>query len=154
MAHDRASCDVIHVGNFSIGEVHDRDQLVQYLVHAHARLRSAGLFACDTFTPNETSPARAIRSTHLADGAVARTLWEQREFDPLTGIGTWALSFRVLRESEVELDLADAFMYRWRVRTPAELRECLLEAGFQEPIAHTGTSDAARATLLVVRAVH
>src|SRR5690606_11972142 len=43
-------CDVLFVGNFSIGYLHTRNELVAYLTHVRARLElSNGVFICDTY---------------------------------------------------------------------------------------------------------
>ena len=128
------ACDILWVGNFSIGEIHDRADLVGYLAHCRERLvRSGGVFVCDTYGgdtafvggdvhrhhPHPTDPSSRIRYT-----------WEQREADPLTGRVVNAMHFRIERAGVVYQELTDAFVYHWRLWSVPELRDAMVEAGF------------------------
>src|SRR5678816_2642079 len=44
-----ASIDCVFVGNYSIGEIATRTELVLYLRATLRRLKRGGLFACDTY---------------------------------------------------------------------------------------------------------
>lgn len=127
----RDACDLIYVGNFSIGEIHARGDLVAYLARSRRRLRPGGVFVCDTYGGESAFLTGAVHRDHLApDGRLVRYTWEQRRADPLTGEVVNALHFRVSRAGVVELDLRDAFVYRWRLWSVPELRDALAEAGF------------------------
>ena len=133
--------DVTFVGNFSIGEIHTREGLVQYLRGARARLSPSGIFACDTY-----GGAAAWRTGHVtrtfiaADGAIVRYTWEQRSADPFTACVVNALHFSVERAGEIVLQLPDAFVYHWRLWSFAELRDALHECGYSH-IEITGAID-------------
>jgi hypothetical protein len=83
-----------------------------------------------------------VRDHALQGGLRLRATWEQRAADPLRARVTNALSLRVDRGGDVLVDLPDAFVYRWRLWTPAELCEALLEAGFAQPECHARLGDA------------
>ncbi|MEM8757704.1 MAG: class I SAM-dependent methyltransferase [Planctomycetota bacterium] len=135
--------DVLHAGNFSIGYMHTRAELVEYLRRAHSRLRPDGVFVCDTYGGES---AFLIGSTEkdvpLPHGRHCRYTWEQREADPLTGMVTDVLHFRVFDADEAVLDLPDAFVYRWRLWSVPELRDAMAEAGFAETNVYSQLPDA------------
>lgn len=132
----REPCDVLFVGNFSIGYWHTRADLVRYLGHARHRLNPHGVFVCDTYGGESAFALGEMHRDHwLTDGAYrgwrVRYTWEQREADPLTGLVTDVLHFRIISpKGVVEAEHADAFVYRWRLWSVPELRDALTEAGF------------------------
>lgn len=142
--HPRA--DVLYVGNYSIGYLHARERLVRYLCGARARLAPGGLIALDTYGGAAAWRTGAVVREHaLEDGLRLRATWEQRSADPLRARVVNALSLRVDRGGDVLADLPDAFVYDWRLWTPAELGEALREAGFGEPAAYAELGDVDRA---------
>lgn len=128
---DAHGADVIFAGNFSIGEIGERMELLRYLRHCHARLHAGGVFVCDIYGGSTSLRPGALERVRIApDGARVRCTWEQRTADPLTARVVDALHFRIERAGEVVLDLSDAFVYRWRLWSVPELTDALLEAGF------------------------
>lgn len=131
IADDRDPADVIFVGNFSIGYIHARKRLVNYLASSRSRLRSGGVFVCDTYGGASAFKVGNVERMHTApDGTIVKYLWRQDRVDPLTSRVRTSLHFRVIREAEVISDWADAFTYDWRLWSIAELREAMAEAGF------------------------
>lgn len=138
--------DVIFVGNFSIGEIHDRADLVAYFARVRERLNPGGVFVCDTYGgessfleghvhrhhPHPDDPAARIRYT-----------WEQREADPLTGLVLNALHFRTERSGVVSDEIDDAFVYDWRLWSVPELRDAMAEAGLVETDVYAQLPEAA-----------
>lgn len=127
--------DVLHAGNFSIGYMHTRPELLAYLRHALGRLRPGGVMLCDTYGGESAFlTGRVDRDHRLTEGPHrgVRVLytWEQREADPLTGMVTDVLHFRVERNGVIEQEFFDAFVYRWRLWSVPELRDAMIEAGF------------------------
>jgi len=118
-----APADVIAAFNFSIGYFFERSDLLGYLRAARGRLGAGGVFVCDMYG-GENQYALGDSELDLGDGA--RYVWEQREADPLTGRVVNAMHF-ALESGEM---LRDAFVYEWRLWSPAELRDAMLEAGF------------------------
>lgn len=123
--------DCLFVGNFSIGYLHTRAELLGYLRHARSRMNPGGVFVCDTYGGESAYQLGSVdRDVALPEGLMCRYRWEQREADPLTGMVTDAIHFRVFDVDEVVADFPDAFIYRWRLWSVPELREALTEAGF------------------------
>jgi hypothetical protein len=125
--------DVLFVGNYSLGYLHARSELVAYLRRARERLAVAGVFVCDTYG-GESAYRKGARERQrvAADGTIVRWLWEQREADPLTSRVLDVVSFRVERGGEVIAEHSDAFVYPFRLWSVPELRDALLEVGFTQ----------------------
>lgn len=140
--------DIIFVGNFSIGYWHTRAELIRYLTKARERLASAptpspGVFVCDTYGGESAFLIGEVHRPHpLPEGWVCRYTWEQREADPLTGMVTNAIHFRIERAGVIEHELIDAFIYRWRLWSVPELKDAMLEAGFRETQVYAKLADA------------
>lgn len=133
-----APCDVCFVGNFSIGYAHDRATLVRYLTRSRERLLAArhgfsgGVFACDTYGGAGAFALGGIERTHPGRrGEVIRYAWSHEDADPATAMVTNSISLRVERDGDIIAEYPRAFEYRWRLWSIAELREAMLEAGFQ-----------------------
>lgn len=129
--------DVIFVGNFSIGEIHERAALVRYLRRSLARLNPGGVFVCDTYGGESAFRVGSFVRTHAAaEGSIVHYTWEHRSADPATGMVENAIHFRVVHAGEVVLDLPDAFVYRWRLWSIPELRDAMGDAGFTRTSVH------------------
>ena len=127
----RHAADLIFVGNFSIGEIHDRPDLVRYLARSRERLKPGGVFVCDTYGGASAFRVGAIERSHWIEGGIRiRYVWEQRSADPFTARVVCAMHFRLERGGEIFQAIEDAFVYRWRLWSVPELREAMLEAGF------------------------
>jgi SAM-dependent methyltransferase len=126
--------DVVHAGNFSIGELRTRADLLAYLALARRRLAPGGILACDTYGgPSAFERGLWARERYLDDGSRCVSTWEHRAADPATAAVENALHFRVDRGGELVLALHDAFVYRWRLWGIAELADALAETGFARP---------------------
>lgn len=135
------ACDVIFVGNFSIGEIHSRADLVEYFKRCRGRLKAGGVFVCDTYGGSSAFHTGAIERIHHVPPEHAATFggkharirytWQQQEADPLTGRVVNALHYRVQVGGEITHEVAEAFVYRWRLWSVPELREAMSEAGFK-----------------------
>ena len=130
-ARCRASADLVVATNFPIGYWHDRPSLVRYLRTVRASLRPGGVFVCDTYGGRDAmSRVTLTRRLRGPRGERIEQEWEQRDADPLTGMVTDVLHFRV-KEAGASRDrvLRDGFVYRWRLWSIPELRETMAEAG-------------------------
>lgn len=147
--------DVLFVGNFSIGYLHTRADLVTYLRHALSRLRPGGIFVCDTYGGESAFLIGEVHRDHYITGddlpealiphlgKRVRYTWEQREADPLTARVTDVCSFRVVDgRGTIEHELPDAFVYRWRLWSIPEIREALDEAGYASVEVYDKTAEA------------
>jgi len=117
------SADVIAALNFSAGYFYERGELVAYLRRARGRLGAGGVFVCDVYG-GEDQFVCGVSDLELRGGV--RYEWEQREADPLTSRVVNAMHFELEGGRRIE----DAFVYEWRLWSPAELRDAALEAGF------------------------
>jgi hypothetical protein len=133
------AADVIFVGNFSIGYIHQRTALMHYLRNCKLRLDrgqggfGGGVFVCDTYGGAGAFKLGGLTRAHPARGReIIRYHWVHESADPLTGIVENSISFRVETDGEVVQELPRAFVYRWRLWSIHELREAMLEAGFRE----------------------
>ena len=139
----RHAADVIWAGNFSIGELHTRSDLLAYLGHTRSRLEPGGLFVCDVYGGESAFVTGSFDVEHpLPDGRVVVYTWEQRSADPLTGRVRNAMHFEIRRDGAVERTLRDAFTYDWRLWSVPELRDALAEAGFATTEIYPRTPDA------------
>lgn len=146
--------DIIFVGNFSIGEIHERTALVRYLARCRERLHEGGVFVCDTYGGESAFRVGHVHRFHALPtrdhdarrgvpvGGRVRYTWEQREADPLTGMVINAMHFRVERGGMIEDELRDAFVYHWRLWSVPELRDALREAGFARSDVYSKMPDA------------
>lgn len=126
-----ASCDVVFVGNYSIGEIGSRAELVDYLVGSRRRLRGGGVFVCDTYGGESAFRRGTLERRHVGPGGtILHHVWEQRGIDPLAARVENALHFRVEDDGCIVNELRDAFVYRWRLWSVPELVDALAEAGF------------------------
>ncbi len=142
--------DVLFVGNFSIGEIHRRRDLVRYLKRSRARLSTGGVFICDTYGGESAFTTGAVQRLHDGPkrdpGLRIRYTWQQRKADPLTGMVENALHYRTDRGGTIEQEMTDAFVYHWRLWSIAELREAMHEAGFATTEVYNQVPDATDAS--------
>lgn len=140
----RHAADVVYVGNFSIGELTTRGDLVAYLRHVRSRLRPGGVFACDVYGGQSAYMlGTAERPEPGPGGETIIYTWEQREADPLTGRVVNALHFEVLDADGSSAGMMrDAFAYHWRLWSVPELRDAMAEAGFASSEVHGRQPDA------------
>jgi hypothetical protein len=131
------AADVVFVGNFSIGYIHHRTDLLTYLHHSRQRLLrghagfGGGVFICDLYGGSRQFQLGSLDRTHMSRGPeVIKYHWEHEQADPLTGMVTNSISFKVILDGELQQDLPRAFVYRWRLWSIPELTDALLEAGF------------------------
>ncbi|GAB4386360.1 MAG: hypothetical protein Kow0022_15120 [Phycisphaerales bacterium] len=135
--------DVLFVGNFSIGYMNTRADLLEYLRHVRSRLNPGGVFICDTYGGESAFLTGHVHRHHpLPDGRRVRYTWEQRRADPLTGMVTDVLHFRVEKGGVIEEEWPDAFVYEWRLWSVPELRDALGEAGFADTAVYQKLPDA------------
>lgn len=131
--------DVVFVGNFSIGYLHTRRELLTYLRGVKERLDQGqggfggGVLACDTYGGAGAFKLGGLTRVHPSRGRdMIRYHWVHEAADPLTGMVENSISFRVERDGDVVQEWPRAFVYRWRLWSIAELREAMHEAGFRE----------------------
>ncbi|MBX3390290.1 MAG: class I SAM-dependent methyltransferase [Phycisphaeraceae bacterium] len=141
---DGAAADVVFVGNFSVGYLHTRSELVSYLRHSRERLARVargdrgGVFVCDTYGGASAFKLGSLTRKHPSrTGEIIHYHWAHEEADALTGMVTNSISFKVERAGEIVQELPRAFVYRWRLWSIAELREAMIEVGFASTEVYT-----------------
>jgi SAM-dependent methyltransferase len=135
--------DIISATNFSIGYWHTRKDLVRYLGLCRERLKTGGVFVCDTYGgATAFSRGTLTRDVWIENGVRIRYTWEQRLANPLTGRVLDALHFRVDRDGEVLFQEHDAFVYEWRLWSVPELRDAFADARFGTVEAYAQLADA------------
>ena len=130
-------CDVIFVGNFSIGYAHERADLVAYLRACYRRLAlgnagfGGGVLVFDLYGGPNAFALGTLERTHPGRGKeVIKYVWRHEEADPRSGLVTNSISLRVLIDGDVVQEMPRAFVYRWRLWSLPEIGDALREAGF------------------------
>jgi SAM-dependent methyltransferase len=133
------ACDVIFVGNFSIGYIHTRADLLAYFRSCHRRLAmgnagfGGGVLVFDLYGGPNAFALGSLERTHPGRGReIIKYLWRHEEADPRTAMVTNSISLRVLIDGDVVQDLPRAFVYRWRLWSLPELADALAETGFTD----------------------
>lgn len=151
----RHVADVVFAGNFSIGYMHSRADLMAYMRHAAARLRPGGVVVIDTYGGESSFRGGSVERVHpvaqgayegVPDGCRVVYTWEQREADPLTAMVTDVLHFRLERGEgrarDVLQEWPEAFVYPWRLWSVPELRDAMREAGLARTDVYATLPDA------------
>ncbi|MCI5065955.1 class I SAM-dependent methyltransferase [bacterium] len=127
--------DAIAACNFSYFIFQHRSELLRYFEAAHASLRTEGVFLLETAGgPGFVeSPFREQRTVKHESGKKKgkkwfRYTWHQRSFDPQYRRGLYSIHFDLLNGEKMK----DAFVYDWRIWTIPEVRDALIETGFDE----------------------
>lgn len=135
--------DIIFVGNFSIGYIHDRRTLVRYFKASLQRLKlgnhgfGGGILVCDTYGGATAYQLGGFERKHPSRGReIIRYQWLHEKADPLTGMVENSISFRIELDGEIIEELPRAFTYRWRLWSIPELRDAMLDAGFSSTEVH------------------
>jgi hypothetical protein len=130
--------DLLVALNFSLFEWHERRDLVAYLEHARRRLLRGGAFVADLYGGEGAFTRGRLREVHRGPrGEQVVYEFEQREADALTGRVVDALHFDVKPRGGRSVRLRDAFVYDWRLWSPAELGDALRDAGFADVEFHS-----------------
>jgi len=120
---DVAPADIVAAQNFSYCIFKTRDALRAYFQAAHRALESEGVLILDLFGGYESMEDEREEITAYKGFDY---VWDQHTFDPVTHFGTYKIHFRFRDRSRMD----DAFVYDWRLWTIPEVREVLIEAGF------------------------
>lgn len=115
--------DVVLAMNFSYWMFKDRDLLRRYFQNVYEGLVEDGIFFLDAYGGSDAY--REMRERTKYDDFTY--IWDQASFDPITGNMVCKIHFSFPDGSRMK----NAFTYDWRLWTLPEIREILLEAGFQ-----------------------
>jgi SAM-dependent methyltransferase len=118
--------DILVAFNFSYFIFDARDTMRRYFKRVHDALKDDGVFFCDMFGGPEAQEETKEKTKHKKHGFTY--IWEQAEFHPVTHYMRTHIHFKFKDGSKIK----KAFTYIWRLWTPPEIRELLLEAGFSK----------------------
>jgi SAM-dependent methyltransferase len=114
--------DIVAAFNFSYWIFETRDELRRYFETVLRSLEPDGIFFLDAYGGWEAH--QPMEESRACKGFTY--VWDQDEIDPITGHVTNYIHFKFKDGSKLER----AFTYEWRMWSLPELRELLLEAGF------------------------
>ena len=117
--------DVVGAFNFSYWIFQERHEMLRYFKTVYEHLGPDGIFFLDAF--GGFSAQKVVKEKMGFKGFTY--VWDQARYCPVTGYMKTHIHFRFPDGSK----LKKAFSYEWRLWTLPELRELLLEAGFQNP---------------------
>lgn len=115
--------DAVLAMNFSYFIFRDRATMRAYYRNVLEGLAPDGIFFLDLYGGSDAY--REIREKRDIDGKFTY-VWEQAEFDPLSGRTLCHIHFHFPDGSKMRR----AFSYEWRMWSAPEIREILAEAGF------------------------
>ncbi len=115
--------DVLCAQNFSYFLFKQREELRRYFKKAHHQLADRGVFVVDLFGGYESMEDNREDITEYRGFDY---VWDQVRFNPVTHDALFHIHFRFKDGSELE----KAFEYDWRFWTIPEVREVMIEAGF------------------------
>lgn len=116
--------DSVCAMNFSYYLFKTRDDLRNYFKTARSHLVEDGLFLLDAYGGSESF--EEMEEERDLDGFTY--VWDQHFYDPITGDVTNYIHFKFPDGTKIKR----AFEYHWRLWTLPELKEILIEAGFEE----------------------
>ena len=119
---ETAKVDILAAFNFSYWTFEERAQMLAYMRRCHDTLNDDGILFMDMFGGPESF--EETREKTKLDGFTY--IWHQAEFHPVTNHMQCYIHFKFPDGSK----LKKAFSYVWRLWTAPELRDLLLEAGF------------------------
>jgi SAM-dependent methyltransferase len=123
---DAPEADILVAFNFSYFIFDTRDTMRAYFRRVYEGLKDDGVFFCDMFGGPEAQEETREKTKHKKHGFTY--IWEQAEFHPVTHYMRTHIHFKFKDGSKIK----NAFTYEWRLWTPPEIRELLLEAGFRK----------------------
>lgn len=130
--HARSRIDLLAALNYSIGEFHERADLLAYFRRARQRLLPGGVVVCDMYGGRDAIEKGTYERAVAGPGGIRiRYEWEQRDADALTGMVENAIHFTMTHaEWKRARRVRNAFTYNWRLWSLPEIREAMREAGF------------------------
>ena len=120
---DTEPVDIVLAMNFSYWTFKERDLLRRYFRSVYESLVDDGVFFLDAYGGSDAY--KEMRERTKYDDFTY--IWDQASFDPITGDMLCKIHFSFPDGSRMK----NAFTYDWRLWTLPEIREVLLEAGFQ-----------------------
>ncbi|KAF8403257.1 hypothetical protein HHK36_011358 [Tetracentron sinense] len=117
--------DIVCAFNYSCCCLHSRADLVLYFKHVLDTLsRRGGIFVMDVY--GGISSEHELRLQRRFPNFTY--VWEQAEFDIIHRMTRISLHFHLRKQQR---KLRHAFSYNWRLWSLPEIKDCMVEAGFQ-----------------------
>jgi SAM-dependent methyltransferase len=119
--------DVVCALNFSYYLFSEFRELVSYFRHVRQSLKPGGIVFLDTYGGWESQQVKVEpRKVEGPEGNFTY-IWDQAEYNPVDNMALCHIHFKFPDGKKWK----KAFTYHWRLYTPAEVRDALLEAGFR-----------------------
>jgi len=137
--------DIVSVCNFSFYTFQERTIFMNYLEACRSSLKKNGLLILELVGGPGfvNTPRREQRTIKYEEGPNKGMkwftyYWEQHSFNPVTRRGLYYIHFTLNDGTKIKR----AFSYDWRVWQPAEVRDCINEAGFRKSYVYWDIADA------------
>lgn len=115
--------NIVVAVNFSYFIFKDRKTLTDYFKNVYKSVKSKGLFLVDIF--GGTACTDKAMDRNPCKGFVY--YWEQKDFDPVSNYANFGIHFRYKGKM-----YKNVFSYDWRMWSIPEIKEIMLEAGFDD----------------------
>ena len=130
--------DIVAAQNFSFYFFKKRKELLDYFSIARSRLVDDGVMVIDMMGGAECRIEGLSHTQVIREGKDGfKYTWKQESYNPITSDARCTISFQFADGSRIN----DAFVYRWRIWTIAEVREILREVGFQNVYVYWAVED-------------
>ena len=116
--------DLIAALNFSYFIFDTREKMRAYFRQAYEALKDDGILFLDMYGGPEAQEETKEKTKYKG----FTYIWHQAEFHPVTHYVRCHINFKFPDGSKIK----KAFSYEWRLWTPPEIRELLMEAGFSK----------------------
>lgn len=116
--------DLICAMNFSHYIFKERAMMKSYFHNSFSTLNKGGILVVDCFGGSKCFEANEEEIEHKGFSY----FWDQESFDPVTNHAMFHIHFKPKGQKKIE----KAFSYDWRMWSIPELREMMMESGFQK----------------------
>jgi hypothetical protein len=121
--------DIVIACNFSFFIFKQRKQMIEYMRQVRRSLAPDGMLILETLGgPGAIEKSRDRRAIFEKGKRLFTYFWDQRSFNPITHDALYSIHFNLADGTE----LRHVFQYDWRLWSIPELRDCLLDAGFDD----------------------
>lgn len=120
--------DLVTATNFSYFFFKSRVDLLRYFLTVFKSLKKNGVFLLDSVggTQMQSKSCDVKKIPQTSETPTFKYFWEQKDFNIINHEARFAIHFEIPGMKKIR----NAFVYDWRIWTIAELRDLLVEAGF------------------------
>lgn len=123
LSNDLPSADIVVAVNFSYFLFKRREVLKSYIENVYRSLNQDGLFVLDIFGGKQCTDEIEDKTKHKN----FTYYWDQKNYDPVTGEAYFEIHFGYKKKKYEGI-----FSYDWRMWSIPEIREIMMEVGFQD----------------------